>query len=137
MKKQTKEKIKTYPKTLKYFFFLAGIIATLAYRVLIVLNYYSPYWVKVAWYIGTIGFTIYFGYRFDVQRRESNLVNDYDLLGAIRKSGIDKKHKRILNHVVGIVSKSKAKWNSLFIFLLSFAVLVLGILIDVGLVKFG
>ena len=132
-----KEKIRTYSKGLKYFFFLVGIIATLAYRVIIVLNYYSPYWVKVAWYVGTIGFTLYFGYRFDVQRRESKLVNDYDLLKVIRKSGIDKKHKRVLNHVVGIVSKSKAKWNSLFIFLLSFAVLILGIILDLGWISFG
>lgn len=131
-----KEKIRNYSKPLKFFFFLAGIIATLAYRIIIVLNFYSPYWVKVAWYIGTIGFIFYFGYRFDVQRREFNIVKDYDLLKVVRKSKIDSKHKRVLKHVVNTVQTSKARWNSLFIFLLSIVVLILGILLDLGLVGF-
>ena len=132
-----KEKIKKYSTPIKYFFFLAGAVATLAYRVIIVLNFYSPYWVKVSWYIGTIGFIFYFGYRFDVQRRESNLVSDYDLVGVVRKSGIKAKEKKVLNHIVKTISTSKAKWNSLFIFLLSLIVLILGILLDFGWVGFS
>ena len=132
-----KEKIRNYSKPAKYFFFLAGIIATFAYRVIIILNYYSPYWVKVFWYIGTIGFMLYFGYRFEVQRRESRLVADYGLIKIIRESKIEKKHKKALKHVVKIISSSKAKWNSFFIALLSSIALIIGIILDLGWIGFG
>jgi len=132
-----KEKIKNYSRPIKYLFFLVGIIATFAYRVIIVLNFYSPYWVKVAWYIGTIGFMFYFGYRFEIQRRESSLVADYDLIKVIKNLKIEKKSKKALNHVVKIVSSSKAKWNSLFISLLSLVALVIGIVLDLGWIGFG
>ena len=36
--------------------FMVGVIATIAYRIVIILNHYSQFWVEVAWYIGTIGF---------------------------------------------------------------------------------
>lgn len=132
-----KEQIKKYSASAKMFFLWAGIIATIAYRVIIVLNFYSPYWVKVFWYIGTIGFIFYFGYRFDVQRRESNLVRDYDLANVVRKAKMDSKKKKVLIHVVQTRGTSKAKWNSLFIFLLSIVALIIGILLDIGLISFG
>lgn len=132
-----KEKIKNYSKSLKFFFFLAGIIATFAYRVIIVLNFYSPYWVKVAWYVGTIGFILYFGFRFSVQRKEFHVVKDYDLVKIIRESKIKPKDKKVLNHVVKTIANSKARWNSLFIFLLSILALIIGIILDLGWLSFG
>ena len=41
----------------RWFFFIAGIIATLAYRIIIVLN---ADWIRIAWYVGTVGFILYF-----------------------------------------------------------------------------
>ncbi|MDG1950904.1 MAG: hypothetical protein P8J32_08895, partial [bacterium] len=58
--------IKTDPKPIKLFYFYIGIIATFAYRIIIVLNFYEPILVKVAWYIGTIGFIFYFWNRYKV-----------------------------------------------------------------------
>lgn len=125
-----------YSPVLKFGFFLLGLIATFAYRIIIVLNFYSPYWVKVSWYVGTVGFTLYFAYRFDIQRRESNLVRDHDLLSAIEKSAFRGKKKKALMYVIRNDLKSKAKWNSLFIAILSLIALVVGILLDTGLIVF-
>ena len=71
-----KELIKPNLKSIRIFFFLIGIIATLAYRIIIVLDLNDPYWVKVAWYIGTIGFILYFGHRFEIQRRRAKFVKE-------------------------------------------------------------
>lgn len=132
-----KEVVMSYPGFLKMFFFWAGLIATFAYRIIIVLNFYSPYWVKVFWYIGTIGFIFYFGYRFDIQRRESDLIRDHDLLKVVKNSGIRGKKKKVLEYVVENGLKSKAKWNSLFIFGLSIVALLVGIFLDLGILAFN
>jgi hypothetical protein len=128
-----KELGKSNLKSIKIFFFLAGIIATLAYRIIIVLNFYDPYWVKVSWYIGTVGFILYFGHRFEIQRRTSKLSQNYNLIREIEKNnGIKGKKKEALLYVVKTISTSKAKWNSLFIFLLSILALIVGIILDLG-----
>ena len=126
-----------YPLGLKWIFFWAGVIATFAYRIIIILNFYSPYWVKVFWYIGTSGFILYFGYRFDIQRREKNLIQDYNLLSAVKKSKLKGKQKKVLEYVIKTNLNSKARWNSLFIFLLSILALIIRIFLDTGLISFG
>jgi hypothetical protein len=127
-----KEEIVSYAGSVKMFFFVAGIIATLAYRVIIVLNFYNPLWVKVSWYIGTVGFILYFGFRYDVQRRESKIVSDYGLLGVIDKTSIKGKQKKALKYILRTNLNSKARWNSLFICLLSILALLVGIVFDLG-----
>ena len=47
-KKKNERDIKSHPKPIRMFFFLTGIIATIAYRIIIVLNFYSPFLVKVS-----------------------------------------------------------------------------------------
>ena len=114
-----KEMGKQNLKSIRIFFFLVGIIATLAYRIIIVLNFYSPYWVKVSWYIGTIGFILYFGHRFEIQRRTSKLSRDYNLIKEVEKNKeIKGKKKEALLYIVKVINNSKAKWNSLIIFII-------------------
>lgn len=131
------EEVESQKKFIRWFFFLAGIIATLAYRIIIVLNFYSPYWVKVSWYVGTVGFIVYFGHRAYIQKKRSNLVKDNNLIKIV--SGIknaDKKQRVALNYIIRTSMTSKARWNSLFIFWLSILALVVGIVLDLGLINF-
>ncbi|MBL7058985.1 hypothetical protein ISS08_00855 [Candidatus Pacearchaeota archaeon] len=128
-----KELIKPNLKSIRIFFFLIGIIATLAYRIIIVLNFYDPYWVKVAWYIGTIGFILYFGHRFEIQRRRAKFVKDYNLIREIEKNKqVKGEKKKALLYIIKTTYNSKARWNSLFIFILSLIALIVGIIFDLG-----
>lgn len=115
----------------RMFFFWVGIVATLAYRVIIVLNYYSVVLVKVAWYVGTVGFILYFWHRAYVQGKRRKLVLDNDLVDVVGKmSGIKKEQKVALNYLVESAITSKVRWNSLFIFWLSVVALIVGIVLD-------
>ena len=126
-----KEAIKQRSQLVRSSFFLIGIIATLAYRIIIVLNFYSPNWVKISWYIGTVGFVLYFGHRFDAQRRRVKLIADYDLDKAVKKvKGIGPKQKEALIHVIRTTYISKSRWNSAVIFILSILALIVGIIFD-------
>lgn len=131
-KKKLLKAIEPNPKPVRLFFFWAGLIATVAYRIIIVLNLYSPLWVKVAWYIGTIGFVLYFGHRFNIARKRANLVKDYKLIEAVDKAdGIDSQRKLALHYLVRTSLTSKSRWNSAVIFILSFIALLIAIFIDI------
>lgn len=119
------------PRPVRLFFFWAGIIATVAYRIIIVLNFYDPLWVKIAWYIGTIGFVLYFGHRYNIARKRAKLVRDYDLINTVKKSKeIDSQKKEALHYLVKTSLTSKSRWNSAIIFILSLAALIVGIVLD-------
>lgn len=124
--------IEPNPKPIRLFFFGAGLIATIAYRVIIILNLYSPLWVKIAWYIGTIGFILYFGHRFNIARKRANLIKDYKLIETIDKAKcIDPQKKLALHYLVKTSLTSKSQWNAGIIFILSFIALLIGIFIDI------
>ena len=134
-KKELLKIIEPNPKPVRLFFFWAGIIATVAYRIIIILNSYDPLWVKIAWYIGTIGFIFYFGHRFDVARKRANLVKDYKLIEAVDKAdGINSQKKLALHYLVKTSLTSKSRWNSALIFILSLIALLIGVFMDIYIV---
>jgi len=77
------ENTKTSSKAMRLFYFWSGVIATFAYRIIIVLNQYSNTWVKFSWYIGTVGFIIYFIHRFDIAKKRSALVQEHRLIQKV------------------------------------------------------
>lgn len=112
----------------RLFFFWAGIVATFAYRSIVVLD---ELWTQVAWYVGTLGFILYFGHRTQVQKKRSKLVTDNGLIGVVSKiKGVKKEQKDALSYLVRTAKTSKARWNSLFIFWFSVIALLVGILFD-------
>ncbi len=123
--------IEPNPKVVRLFFFWAGIIATIAYRIIIVLNFYSPLWVKVSWYIGTVGFILYFGHRYNIARKRAKLIKDHGLIEAVQKADcIDAQKKKALYYLVKTSLTSKSRWNSAVIFMLSVLALITGIVLD-------
>ena len=131
-KKNLLKVIEPNPKPVRLFFFWAGIIATVAYRIIIILNSYDPLWVKIAWYIGTVGFILYFGHRFDVARKRANLVRDYKLVETVdRAKGIKPQNRMALRYLVKTSLTSKSRWNAAVIFILSVVALFIGIFMDI------
>jgi hypothetical protein len=119
------------PKPLKLMYFWIGILATFGYRLIIVLNFYDPLWVKIVWYIGTIGFIIYFWSRYRIVRNYSKLIREQELVKAVRKaSNITTSEKEALSYIIGTLSVTKAQVNYVIIFILSALALLAGFILD-------
>lgn len=114
-------------KYLRIFFFIAGITATIAYRITPFLN---PFAVKVAWYIGTIGFILYFWHRSHIETKRATLVKEYGLVNAVEKSDISPEEKSAVSYLVKTSLTSKARYNSAFIVIISILALIASIAID-------
>ncbi len=116
----------------KLTYFWIGIIAALAYRVIIVLNFYEPIWVKIAWYVGTIGFVIYFWSRYRVVKQFNQLIQEQKLTSAIKRAkGISENQREALQYLVETLKKTKAHINYQLIFLFSALALIAGVYLDV------
>ncbi len=125
------EKPKLHSNALRLFFFWSGIIATFAYRAIIVVNNYSHFWAQIFWYIGTIGFIIYFAHRYQISEIRAKLIKEHKLSEKIKNlSGLSKNEKDAMEYIFNTLQSSKEKWNSIFIFISSFVALILGFYLD-------
>lgn len=122
----------TNKNTFKHFFFFTlGVIATIAYRAIIVLNDYSDYWVDMTWYIGTIGFTWYFWHRYKVENHRDELVTKFKLVEKIESNTpLAPEEKQALVKVLNGLQTSLAKWNYIIIFVSSFIAIAYAIFSD-------
>ncbi|MFZ5391290.1 MAG: hypothetical protein ACOZAJ_03390 [Patescibacteria group bacterium] len=124
-------KIKTHSHLLREFYFWSGLIATLAYRIIIVLNNYSALWVKISWYIGTVGFVLYFIHRYQISQNRVKLIEQHDLANKITSlAGLSDDEKKILHYILYSLRSSKEKWNYIFIFFTSAVALLIGLYLD-------
>jgi hypothetical protein len=122
------QKIAPSPKPLRYFFFVSGIVATIAYRIIFLLD---PLWVKIVWYVGTIGFILYFWHRAHIEDKRAKLVKEYDLVNVIETSDIQGDQKSALSYLIKTSLTSKAKYNSAFIVIASLLALIVSAAIDI------
>lgn len=110
--------------------FGVGILATFSYRVIIVLNNYSPFLVSVFWYIGTIGFIWYFAHRYRVDSKYTKIIRERKLQEKLCMRDLNKEDCRALAYILRGLESSKAKWNSIAIFVLSGLALAYAIITD-------
>lgn len=130
------QKIKPHSKLAREFYFWSGIVATFCYRIIVVLNNYSTMWSTISWYIGTVGFIIYFAHRYQVSERRYELLKKYRILNKIKRSTqFSKEEKAASEYILGTLLSTKERWNFIFIFVASTIALIWGLYLDVILLK--
>lgn len=114
-----------------WIFFIIGLIATVAIRVVIVLMKMNPIYGKVAWYVGVGGFFVFFVYKFKVNQTRSNLINQRNLVDKInQRKHLTEEDHNLLGAILCGLSSKKERINYFFIFGLSAVALLLAIYMD-------
>lgn len=123
-------KTKAHHHAYRVLVFWVGIIATLAYRAIIIISRYSTTWVDIIWYIGTIGFVWYFAHRFYIENKRDQLITDQQLIQKIQKiKGLEPKDQQALEYTLKSLVSSKSRWNYIVIFVASGLALVYDIIL--------
>ncbi len=124
------EQPKVHNKVLREFYFWAGIVATFAYRIIIVLANY-PGWLKLTWYVGTVGFVVYFIHRYQISERRAKLIAEHQLVAKVATlSELSEEDKGAMQYLFQTLESSKEKWNYIFIFVMSGLALLWGVAAD-------
>ena len=113
--------------------FLVGVTATIAYRLVVILNHYSQLWVEVAWYIGTIGFIWYFAHRYRIENRRDRLIEKLRLIEKVETGRpFNPEEKDALLYILKSLETSLAKWNYIAIFFFSGLAMLYAIYVDLS-----
>lgn len=115
---------------IRTFFFWSGIVATISYRAIVVLNHYSSNISLAAWYIGTIGFILYFWHRYIVSEKRVELIKQHSLISAVKKSNMSEDQVEANEYILTTLLSTKEKWNYIVIFATSIIAIIIGIYLD-------
>lgn len=124
-------KPKIHSSLVRWFFFWSGIVATLAYRVIVIVNHFDKTWALILWYIGTIGFIVYFIHRYQISETRAKLIETQNLdqkISAIEN--LTQEDKDAMSYIFSTLKSTREKWNYIFIFVVSFLALILGLYLD-------
>jgi hypothetical protein len=114
-----------------WIFFIIGLVATVAVRVVNVLTHLKPLYGKIAWYIGVSGFLLFFIYKFKVNQVRSRFITQKKLVDKVGgQEPLNKDDYRFISNLLCSLSSRKERINYLFIFILSALALLLAIYMD-------
>lgn len=114
-----------------WIFFIVGLVATVAIRVVTVLIHLNPIYAKVAWYIGVGGFFVFFIYKFRISQERSKNISQRNLVDKInQQKELSKDDYDLIGAILCGLSSKKERINYIFIFGLSAIALLLAIYMD-------
>jgi len=106
-------------------FFLVGLVAAFAFRVLIVFSHTYENLFRPAWYLGTIGYLLFFLYRFAISQKRKKAIEQYALIPKLEQSGqLSDEDRQVMVYLLSSIRKSRENLNYLFIFGLSFLAII-------------
>jgi len=122
------------PKTVSpfviYLFLVIGLLSAVAFRLMTIINTFSPALLRPVWYFGVIGYIFFFAYRYHISEKRKAAIRANRLLEKIQGSAeITAEDRALIAYVLSSIMKSKENLNYLFIFVLSIAAVGVDILL--------
>jgi hypothetical protein len=97
----------------------------------ILLTHLDPIYAKIAWYIGVVGFFLFFAYKFRVNQARSKIIKQRDLITKLQWGReLAKDESEVLATMLCGISSNKERFNYFFIFALSAISLVIALYLD-------
>jgi len=122
------DKIHIVPKYVMYSFFILGLLSAIAFRSIIVFQGIEPLWIRPVWYIGTIGYFLFFLYRYNISKKRKRAVEKFQLIEKLGTNAcLTEKDREVVLYLLSSIKFSLEDINYAIIFLLS----VLAVIADV------
>lgn len=116
---------------LSLLFFIIGLVATIAIRVVTVLIHLNPLYGQIAWYIGVAGFLVFFIYKYKIDSSRVKVIRESKLLTKIsRNEDLKREDKQVLSAILCALNSNKDRINYFVIFFSSGIALMAGIYFD-------
>ncbi|MFN3479814.1 MAG: hypothetical protein ACK415_05455 [Thermodesulfovibrionales bacterium] len=118
----------TLPPSVIYCFFALGIISAIAFRAIIVFQRLEPSWVRPVWYVGVIGYMVFFLYRYYISEKRKRTIEKFQLIEKVKANAcLTDEDREVVIYLLSSIRKSPENVNYFIIFLLS----ILAIIADI------
>ena len=114
-----------------WIFFIIGIIATIALRIVTLASQLNPLYGKLAWYIGVMGFFVFFIYKYRGSLNRARLIDQRNLVDKInREESLTKEDYALIAAILCALRSRKERINYFVIFSLSAVAIFLALYMD-------
>ncbi len=111
--------------------FLIGIIATIGMRVIQPLNLINPLYGKLAWYVGVLGFFIFFLFKFRADHKRAKRIKESEIFRKLQKKEVlTKEDCSVVNSIFCSLTSKKDRLNFFFIAFFSIVALIIALFFD-------
>lgn len=120
------------PKYVIYGFFSLGLFSAIAFRAIIIFQHLEPTWVRPVWYMGILGYILFFFYRFKITKKRKNAIRDFDLIEKVKNNTpLSDEDKEVLLYLLSSIKVSLEDLNYVIIFLLSIVAIAADIILSI------
>ena len=117
------------------FYFWVGLLSAVFLRLIIIADYYNGILAKSLFYLGVLGYLLFFAHRYHIATRRVGVLRNLELLDKIEKrSSLSEEDYRGLEYIMWSLSVSKERMNYLVIFAFSIIAIVLSLALDLNMV---
>jgi hypothetical protein len=121
---------KMIPKPVILGFFVLGLLSSVAFRAIIILQKYTPDWVRPVWYFGVIGYTVFFMYRYYISQRRKRTIAHSCIIEKIRDGVVlNTEDREAALYLLNSVRASQEDLNYFAIFILSIVAVALDLML--------
>src|SRR5260370_25231924 len=111
---------KILPRPVIIGFFVLGLLSSVAFRAIILLQKFSPQLVRAVWYFGVIGYMLFFMYRYRISVRRKRSIAESQIIEKLQSAAaLSDEDRQAALYLLSSVQKSPEDWNYLAIFVLS------------------
>ncbi len=115
-----RESPQTLPPLVINLFFVIGLISALSFRLLIGVKELQPELFRPVWYVGIIGYILFFSFRYSITRKRRKAIRDFDLIAKVKRgSEFSVADRQVMAYLLSSLEKSRENLNYLFIFVTS------------------
>lgn len=114
-----------------WIFFMIGLIATVAIRIVTVLMKVSPLYGKISWYVGVGGFFVFFIYKFHINHSLAKMIDKQNLIEKTRgQKQLSGEEYELIASILCNFKSEKERINYFFIFAVSAIALIFAVYFD-------
>lgn len=115
-----RESPQTLPPLVINLFFVIGLVSALSFRLLIGVKELQPELFRPVWYVGIIGYILFFSFRYAITRKRKKAIRDFDLIAKVEQDGeLSAADRQVVAYLLSSLEKSRENLNYLFIFVTS------------------
>lgn len=119
----------TLPPVVINLFFVIGLMSALSFRALMAIQDLQPAMFRPVWYLGIIGYILFFGFRYSITEKRKKAISAFNLIEKLESGGeLTQNDRQAVTYILSSLQKSRENLNYLFIFATSAIAIFLDLL---------
>jgi hypothetical protein len=111
-----RESPQTLPPLVINLFFVIGLVSALSFRLLIGVKELQPELFRPVWYVGIIGYILFFSFRYSITRKRRKAIRDFDLIAKVKRgSEFSVADRQVMTYLLSSLEKSR-RISTIFLF---------------------